>query len=241
MYERLIKDIKKTLYKTLGNTLLKPEQLEAVIMDIERHLNNRPLTYVESDSGEEQVLTPNIIMWGKDSHILEELKVEEDNVSKMFRRMKNARQHVWSRWSKEYVNSLMEYHRMNKKNCMRLPEIGEIALVVGKEKNRGHWMKGKVEKLIKGKDNVVRGVILRHKGHLIERPLQAVCPLEIRSDIDVVRELPAENVAADKAEDTVRVKQRAAADAEVITRLCLEETEHLNRFGILHTVKVKFE
>ena len=96
MYERLIKDIKKTLYKTLGKTLLKPEQLEAVIMDIERHLNNRPLTYVESDSGEEQVLTPNIIMWGKDSHILEELEVEEDNVSKMFRRMKNARQHVWS-------------------------------------------------------------------------------------------------------------------------------------------------
>ena len=36
---------------------------------------------------------------------------------------------------------------MNKKNCMRLPEIGEIALVVGEEKNHGHWMKGKVESL----------------------------------------------------------------------------------------------
>ena len=59
-------------------------------------------------------------------------------------------------------------------------------------------MKGKVEKFIKGKDNVVRGVILRHKGHLIERPLQAVCPLEIRSDVDVIRELPAENVVADR-------------------------------------------
>ena len=79
MYERLIKDIKKTLYKTLGKTLLKPGQLEAVIMDIERHLNNRPLTYVESDIGEEQVLTPNII-WGKNSYIIEELEVE--NVQK---------------------------------------------------------------------------------------------------------------------------------------------------------------
>ena len=99
---------------------------------------------------------------------------------------------------------------MNKKNCMCLPEIGEIVLVVGEEKNRGHWMKGKVEKLIKGKDNVVRGVvrgvILRHKGHLIERPLQAACPLEIRSDVDVIWDLPAQNVVADKAEDTGRVK-----------------------------------
>ena len=31
-------------------------------MDIERHLNNKPPTYVGSESGEEQVLTPNIIM-----------------------------------------------------------------------------------------------------------------------------------------------------------------------------------
>ena len=89
-------------------------------MDIERHLNNRTLTYLESNSGEEQVLTPNVIMWGKDSHILEELEVEKDNVSKVYRRLKNARQHVWSQWSKVYINSLMEYHRMNKKNCMRI-------------------------------------------------------------------------------------------------------------------------
>ena len=44
MYERLIKGIKKTLYKTLEKPHLTFEQLEVVIMDIERHLNNRPLT-----------------------------------------------------------------------------------------------------------------------------------------------------------------------------------------------------
>ena len=60
MYEKLIRDLQRTLYKTLGKTHLKFEQLEAVVMDIERHLNNRPLTYVESESGEEQVLTSNI-------------------------------------------------------------------------------------------------------------------------------------------------------------------------------------
>ena len=61
MYERLIRDIKQTL----GKMHLSFEQLEAVIMDMERHLNIRPLTYVESESGDEQVLTPNIIMWEK--------------------------------------------------------------------------------------------------------------------------------------------------------------------------------
>ena len=43
----------------MGRTLTF-EQLyvEAVIMDIKRHTNNCPLTYVESDAGEEQILTP---------------------------------------------------------------------------------------------------------------------------------------------------------------------------------------
>ena len=40
MYERIIKDIKKTLYKTSEKTHLTDEQLEVVIMGIERNLNN---------------------------------------------------------------------------------------------------------------------------------------------------------------------------------------------------------
>ena len=42
LYERLIKEIKKTLYKTMGRSHLRYEQMEGVVMDIERHLNNRP-------------------------------------------------------------------------------------------------------------------------------------------------------------------------------------------------------
>ena len=64
MYERLIKDVKKTLHKTLGRTHLTFEQLEAVVIDVEKNLNNRPLTYLDSDGGEEQVLTPNFFLCG---------------------------------------------------------------------------------------------------------------------------------------------------------------------------------
>ena len=180
MYERLIKEVKKTLYKTLGKTHLTLDQLIAVVMDIERHLNNRSLTYIESDGGEPQVLTPNTILWGDDSHILEDREQDESEVTKMQRRLHAARQHAWNRWHKEYIHSLMELHRIVKGDG-QLPRVGEIVLVLGKEKNRGLWKKGKVLRLILGKDGVVRGVVLRHKGHEIERPIQLVFPLEIRS------------------------------------------------------------
>ena len=90
MYERLIKSVKKTLHKTLGRTTLNFEQFESVIVDIERHLNNRPLTYLESDGGEEQVLTPNVLMWGQNAYEVEEPEEEGDEVTKLHKRLRKA-------------------------------------------------------------------------------------------------------------------------------------------------------
>ena len=95
MYERLIREVKKAFYETLG-THLSFAQFEAVVMDIERHLNNRPLTYVESDGGGEEVLTPNLIMWGQQCHILEDSRVEEEELTKFHRRLVKVPQHAWT-------------------------------------------------------------------------------------------------------------------------------------------------
>ena len=57
IYERLIKEIKKSLHKTLGRSHLSYEAFESVILDVERNLNNRTLTYVEAEGGEEEVGT----------------------------------------------------------------------------------------------------------------------------------------------------------------------------------------
>jgi hypothetical protein len=203
MYERLIKEIKKTLYKTMGRSHLRYEQMESVVMDIERHLNNRPLTYVESDNGEEQVLTPNVIMWGQNSHTVEDIEIEGDEISKLHARLMLKRQQVWQRWKKEYVHSLMESHRVHR-GVGRVPEVGEIVLLVGDEKNRGEWTKGKVERHIQGKDGVVRGVTLLHKGHYIHRPLTLICPLEIK--------------AVEAVQPEQRQKETRQCDREVLER-----------------------
>ena len=137
-YERIIREIKKikkTLYKTLGKTHLTFTQLEEVVMDIERHLNNRPLPYAGSDGGEKKVLTPNTIMWGQDTHTLEDIEVEDVEITKFHRRLCKARQHAWSRWQKEYIHGLMESHRINRVNTPP-PVVGEFVLIVGEEKNR---------------------------------------------------------------------------------------------------------
>ena len=111
----------------------------------------------------------------------------------------------------------MEGHRLNKEGGAT-PVVGEVVLVVGDEKNRGERKKGKVLRLIQRKDGVVRGVILLHKGHTIERPLQLVCPLEIRG-VDHLREGRRDEVqprnqrvrrpVAQKAAERIAVQMRA--------------------------------
>ena len=96
MYERLIREVKKTLYKTLGTMHLTFEQLEAVVINIERHLNNRPLTYVESNEGELETLTPNVIMWGQNAYEFADIEIEEEEVTRLYRRLNNAREHAGS-------------------------------------------------------------------------------------------------------------------------------------------------
>ena len=212
IYERLIKDIKKTFYKTLGRTHLNFEQLQTVVMDIERYLNNRPLTYAEVD-GEQQVLTPNVLMWGQNAYIIEDIETEEDELTKLHRRLKMARQHAWSRWEHEYIHSLMEVHRHNKTHSESLPDIGDIVLVLGDGKNRGEWRKAKILSHIKGKDGVVRGVKLLHHGNQIQRPLQLICPLEIKcSQISEVRREESKEKIEEK--EVKREKRKAAKVAE---------------------------
>ena len=179
IYERLIRDLKKALYKSLGRCHLSFDNLEMVIMDIEINMNIRPLTYAESESGEEQVLTPNTLIRGTNIYLINDDESDEDELTRMQKRVAKAKNNAWKHWQREYINSLMESQRINGEQA-KAPEVGGIVLVVGEEKNRSEWKKEKVLRQIKGRDGVTRGVVLLHKGHEIERPFQLVCPLEIR-------------------------------------------------------------
>ena len=99
-----------------------------------------------------------------------------DELMAMNKHLVNAKQPAWQRWKKEYVHTLMEVHR-SQTTSGRVPGVGDILLIIGDSKNRGEWKKGRVKRLVKGRDKVV----LLHNGKQIERPLQLVCPLEIKA------------------------------------------------------------
>ena len=173
---------------------------------------------MESETGEEQVLTPNTIMWGQEAYTIEDIELDGDEVTKLHARLNEKRQHVWQRWKKEYVHGLMESHRI-KRSESDYPEIGEVVLIIGDEKNRGEWKKGRVLKHIRGRDGVIRGVELLHKGNQIQRPIQLVCPLEIRSPPEV----NTEELAETRVQGRTVERRRAAVDAGAKIRMIAED------------------
>ena len=71
MYERLIRDLKRTLFKVIGRTRLTRKELKRVIMDVQVNMNNRPITYVEDELGP-CTLSPNSILNVKDQYLLQD-------------------------------------------------------------------------------------------------------------------------------------------------------------------------
>ncbi|XP_054706713.1 uncharacterized protein LOC129216520 [Uloborus diversus] len=63
-YERLVRSVKTMLRKTLSCSSLHADELETVLIEIESVINHRPLTYIEDDQHEYQVLSPAHFLLG---------------------------------------------------------------------------------------------------------------------------------------------------------------------------------
>lgn len=56
-------------------------------------------------------MTANVLMWGQNAHEIEETEEDGDEVSKLHKQLKEAKQHAWKRWKHEYIHSLLESHQ----------------------------------------------------------------------------------------------------------------------------------
>ena len=59
--------------------------------------------------------------------------------------------------------------------------VGDVLLISQRKTPRSMWPIGKVTRLVKSSDNIVRGAVLYSKGVLINRPINLLYPLEIPS------------------------------------------------------------
>ena len=103
--------------------------------------------------------------------------------------------HFKKRWKTAYLTSIREKTREHGKPLSKSVNIGDIVHISKDKTPRQFWRIGRIEKLLTGRDNLVRAVELitldKAKNIIrLKRPLKKLFPLELSSttglDIDVV-------------------------------------------------------
>lgn len=233
-FERLVGSVKSCLKKVIGNASLLIDELDTVLLEVEGVLNSRPLTYIYDEISYEP-LTPNHLIYGRRlCQLASNLEFNDDLINenatshtKRFWYLVRKTNHFASRWKKEYLVDLREFHRSKATGEVHIQE-GDVVLVKEDNIKRNQWKMGLIENLIRGKDGIVRGATVRvcskGKKEVLNRPLQKLFPLELRMERKENGEVGRMRGTVEKSEKKPRAgTQRAAAkDAGWKTRLMLD-------------------
>ena len=164
--------------------------MQTIIAQIEAVLNDRPITYVSSELDDEDSLPPSHLLYGRQitnlPYPLQEDMYDDltynsgtNQIEDQAKRRNKLVQHFWNRRRREYLASLREIHKASGKNETEI-KVGDVVQVHDDTK-RVNWRFAIVERIIKGKDGLVRAADIKTSTAYTNRPITKLYPLEVTS------------------------------------------------------------
>ncbi|XP_060570474.1 uncharacterized protein LOC132728821 [Ruditapes philippinarum] len=183
-WERLIGLTKTAIKKVLGSAYVTYDTLQTIVTEVESVMNDRPLTYVTSESTDPEPITPAHLLYGRrlttlpyNEDISEPKPVSRDGITKQARIQSQIISHFRDRWRHEYLTSLRQYHKTTGNNSQTI-KVGDV-VIIHDETPKSQWKLGTIEQLITGKDGLTRAAMVRtSNGHTTSRPIVKLYPLE---------------------------------------------------------------
>ena len=215
----------------MGKSRLTYDEIVTFSVETESIINSRPSTYVDDDKNND-VLTPSHLVFGRklnDKCFTNNKDVTDpDELRTLAQKVESTKDYFYKRFEKGYLLSLQERCYNNKFEIKCTLVIGSAMLIKEGNKSRMLWRKGLVTKLIKDKDNLVRGAELKvyqpslSKCTHINRPLQLLVPFEMTQ-----KRTPDEKEITKRTDNSieklVRRRRAAAQNADILRRLTIED------------------
>ena len=150
------------MHKVIGGATLSWDEFNDVLLDIKIQVNRRPLSYVE-DNLELSVLTPATFLFQRTFRFPREQtwRIGDRNLLKRARFLQTCKDQMWSRWQREYLNTLRERHSLVHKTSNYQVRVGDVVLVRSDNKNRGKWPLAIAQQTYTRRDQRIRGVQLK--------------------------------------------------------------------------------
>ncbi|CAB4045124.1 Hypothetical predicted protein, partial [Paramuricea clavata] len=168
------------------------EKYDADRMRLNLQRNQSRLLDVEmEDDIQMPLITPESMMRPQ-SNLLPELEPHLEETVPLRKRakyIKKCKDTMWKRWTHEYLRGLRERHNLKHSRSSGTVEKGEVVIIKGDEKDSNQWKLGIVEKVLPGKDGIVRAGRNQLERHLY--PLELSCDIERNTKTKLNPEIPA--------------------------------------------------
>lgn len=177
VWERMIRSVRKVMRSINGEKVLDDFGLLTLMAEIERILNDRPITPISDDHRDELALTPSMLLKGAvDDSLPPDEFLKSDGYKRSWRAVQLCADKFWERWTKEYLPLLQLRQKWLRPT--RNFAVGDVVLVVDELKKRGVWPKGVIEHCTYDKTGLVRRVRVRTMVSTMERDVRKLCLLE---------------------------------------------------------------
>ncbi len=189
VWERMVRSVKEIMKALLCEQLVCDEALLTFTAEVERILNDRPITAVSDDPKDLEALTPNKLLLLRSNSCIPPgaCDVPENNSRRWFRHAQYLASIFWRRWIQEYLPQLQKRQKWTQKR--RNFKENDLVLVVDENVPRGQWQLGKVVEVISDDKGHVRSVRVRTSTSTKLRPITKICLLEEDVECEVKRSL----------------------------------------------------
>ena len=161
--------------------VLTDEALRTFITMAEGIMNNRPLTALSDDPADLGVITPNHLLLLRTSELpLRQEGAEVIASRTRWRQVQYFANLFWSRWTRDYLPQLRARTKWNTRR--RNVRVNDIVLVMDKTEPKEKWPLGRVIRVRRGNDGLVRDVRVQTATGRYDRPVIRLCVLEEAAD-----------------------------------------------------------
>ena len=170
VWERIIKEAKRHLTAILGK--LDIDVFATALVEVERILNGRPLTYSSSDIKDLSVITPaNLLYPGvimqSSTNILPPRPISGEPLRYQWQKARALVDEFWARWSVEYLKTLQQRHKWQKIQSNLY--VGQIVIMVEPNTPRDQRKIARVESVHPDENNVRTACVRSVAGKVYER------------------------------------------------------------------------
>ena len=174
-WERLIGISRRLFFNIAGSRKLQEDTFSTLICQVEALFNSRPLTSVSSDIRDVESLTPGHFLTGMSTGLPSDTTISSNDrgTENLWNNVNSIMNEFWTRLLKDYLPTL----RQRRKRHSKLDgiEVGDMVWILENNTPRGIWPVGRVQKVNKGKYNVVRSCLVKTtKGILLNQLLNLV-------------------------------------------------------------------